>query len=225
MNTAYVFYNDPEGQLERIEVPDHPLTIGSHEICGLVLSGKSVGPIHVAVERGPDGARVRRLSRVKNVTLNGDKIDAEMADSGAEIGLGNVALRYVDAPAVSPKMLNIKVSRGEDEIQVDLPVAGSVIVVGRIRGDILIDDDVVSGEHLEIENFGSGLRWVRDLGSTNGTELNGQPLSGVRQPLEDGAVITIGGVTLEIRDGGDTPEEVTDIVQRNITFVKDSARA
>ena len=54
-----------------------------------------------------------------------------------------------------------------------------------------VDDGRVSRQHLEIVAKPDGL-YARDLGSANGTWLNGRQLRGEPARLEDGAEIQIG---------------------------------
>lgn len=56
---------------------------------------------------------------------------------------------------------------------------------------ICIDDSRVSRYHAVIEERGDGF-YLDDLGSSNGTTVNGEPVS-ARRRLEDGDVISIGG--------------------------------
>jgi hypothetical protein len=63
-------------------------------------------------------------------------------------------------------------------------------VIGRgSDADITVDDTGISRRHVEIAWDGRRAE-ARDLGSTNGSKLNGQPLS--RSVLEPGDVITLG---------------------------------
>lgn len=76
-------------------------------------------------------------------------------------------------------------------------VLGPASTVGR-RSDctVEIDEPFVSAEHAElIHEHGSW--WVRDLGSTNGTFVNGQP---VRVPtgIQTGDVVQFGRVKLQL---------------------------
>jgi len=223
--SGYFLWSNSEGELNRTEVGEQPLTIGTRSLCGVVIDIEAVGPIHAAIEREQNGCRLRRLSRVRSVGVNGRPVEEHRLSHGDKVALGTYEGRFVSAVTVAPRMLRLVLTRGEDEIRVDLPVAGSITVIGRLEGDVLVDDPGVSSRHLEIENFGHGLRFVRDLGSTNGTELNGKPLSTSRRPLEDGDVLTIGRVKIEVRDGGKTPESATAVVQRTVIFVPDTARA
>jgi hypothetical protein len=77
-----------------------------------------------------------------------------------------------------------------------VPVTGDRVVVGRSREcDVRVDDGNVSRRHFELgRSEGSG--WtVVDLGSTNGTEVNGRRITR-RTPLDDGDRIAIGGTEL-----------------------------
>jgi len=58
------------------------------------------------------------------------------------------------------------------------------------RVDIRLEDSFASSRHLQLQPHGD-VMVVEDLGSTNGTYLNGQPLSGP-QPLHPGDRIRIG---------------------------------
>lgn len=91
----------------------------------------------------------------------------------------------------------IAVERGPRELRgVKLPVNGP-LVVGRSPGsDIVINADYVSGRHARFALFSEALV-VEDMGSTNGTLVNGQRIA-APTTLEPGALVSIGDVTLRI---------------------------
>ena len=66
----------------------------------------------------------------------------------------------------------------------------SAVTLGRGDVEIRLEDPFASGRHARIERQGSVLV-VEDLGSTNGTYLNDEPLRGI-QPLHHGDRIRIG---------------------------------
>lgn len=73
--------------------------------------------------------------------------------------------------------------------------------IGREDGvDVLLDDPKVSRRHATVE-FGDGRVLLTDAGSTNGTWLNEQRLSGLAE-LRDGDRIRLGQVELRFFDPG-----------------------
>mgnify|MGYP003863586193 CR=1 FL=1 len=78
------------------------------------------------------------------------------------------------------------------------PLGGERVVIGRAgAGDLVIDDPHVSREHAEVI-FEEGAYALADLGSTNGTYINGRRVSG-KQPLRDGDVVRVGETCLRFR--------------------------
>lgn len=70
------------------------------------------------------------------------------------------------------------------------PILKGRTVIGRgSEADVTLDDSGASRRHAEVQWDGSRAR-VRDLGSTNGTQVNGAPVS--EAVLEPDSVITIG---------------------------------
>jgi ABC transport system ATP-binding/permease protein len=79
------------------------------------------------------------------------------------------------------------------------PLTGAM-VVGRIAGvDLRVDDDSVSRRHAEVEIRGSEVV-LRDLGSANGTTVNGTPIS-EDTPLSAGDIIQFGLVEMMYENG------------------------
>src|SRR5262245_42109041 len=77
-----------------------------------------------------------------------------------------------------------------------VPLTADRVVIGRSREcDIRVDDGNVSRRHVEVVREGASDWLVVDLGSTNGTEVNGRKVQR-RTGLEDGDRITIGSTEL-----------------------------
>ena len=77
-----------------------------------------------------------------------------------------------------------------------VPLTAERVVIGRSREcDIRVDDGNVSRRHVELVREGPSEWVVVDLGSTNGTELNGRKVQR-RTALDDGDRITIGSTEL-----------------------------
>ncbi|MBI3647785.1 MAG: DUF3662 domain-containing protein [Actinobacteria bacterium] len=78
-------------------------------------------------------------------------------------------------------------------------LAGRVVTIGRLpECDVVLKDAGASRRHAQIRDEGAAHR-ITDLGSTNGTQLNGQPVQS--RELADGDRITIGTTVLEFRAG------------------------
>jgi pSer/pThr/pTyr-binding forkhead associated (FHA) protein len=69
-------------------------------------------------------------------------------------------------------------------------------IIGRVDAGVLLDDDEVSRYHAIVRVREDGAD-ITDLGSTNGTFVDGRRLSG-RAALADGAVIRVGQTELQV---------------------------
>jgi hypothetical protein len=76
------------------------------------------------------------------------------------------------------------------------------VTLGRLpECELAVADSNVSRRHAEVRR-GTDSKWlVADLGSTNGTKVNGAKISGPR-PLEDGDEITVGSTTVRFEASG-----------------------
>ena len=78
-----------------------------------------------------------------------------------------------------------------------VPLDKEMVTVGRLpESDVTIQDKGVSRRHAHIRTK-DGRSTLTDLGSTNGTKLNGQQVQS--RPLSDGDRITVGTTVIEYR--------------------------
>jgi len=78
-----------------------------------------------------------------------------------------------------------------------IPLTPAGILVGRNpECSLVLDDDYASGRHLRLF-LRDGRWWAEDLGSTNGTFLDGAKLT-TAQPVGVGSVVRIGRTALEL---------------------------
>ena len=87
-----------------------------------------------------------------------------------------------------PRLLVERAPGHESGVAYDIPESGATL--GRGDVEIQIEDPFASSRHARITRQGYVLM-IEDLGSTNGTYLNEEPLSGP-QPLHPGDRIRIG---------------------------------
>jgi len=80
-----------------------------------------------------------------------------------------------------------------------VPLGGGPVLIGRATdATVRVGDSSVSRRHAEVRPSGDGWMLV-DLGSTNGTRINGVPITEHR--LEDGDTIAVGDATLRYEAG------------------------
>jgi pSer/pThr/pTyr-binding forkhead associated (FHA) protein len=86
----------------------------------------------------------------------------------------------------------------------EVPLSKERMTIGRrSHNDVVIDNLAVSGEHAVVFKAGDDV-YLEDLGSTNGTTVNGQPIK--RHLLQGGDFIEIGKYRLKyVAEGGDEP--------------------
>ncbi len=93
---------------------------------------------------------------------------------------------------------------------------GAQVVIGRIApADLILDDNYVSSQHACISSLGS-IYQLEDLGSINGTFLNGQELSG-GQALRNNDLIEIGNFQLRFLTVGQSQQAAV-VPPRNDTI-------
>jgi pSer/pThr/pTyr-binding forkhead associated (FHA) protein len=96
-----------------------------------------------------------------------------------------------EPPAPSgPVIALLKMSKGTGS---DIPVTEETVTIGRKAGNtIVLSDSYISGKHAEITTDNTGT-YLTDVGSTNGTVVNGQKLAAhEKQLLLDGDEVQLG---------------------------------
>jgi len=113
--------------------------------------------------------------------------------------------RTVAQPRPNVRPIN-EIPKAPPQKQAILEVAGQrfalnhhSVVLGRSAStDIPVDDSGVSRQHIRVETRGKTNFVVSDLGSTNGTYVDGKKIS-AETPIFDGSVITIGQTKIVFR--------------------------
>ncbi|MFF9852374.1 FHA domain-containing protein [Streptomyces litmocidini] len=95
------------------------------------------------------------------------------------------------------------------------PLPAHTVRIGRAPdNDVVVADLVVSRRHAELRAHPDGTYWIHDLGSHNGTFLNGAPVVDARVTAEDivgigrSAFCLIGGQLVEFTDTGEVSLDV-----------------
>ncbi len=96
------------------------------------------------------------------------------------------------------------------------PIRPGANVIGR-EGDIEITDGRISRRHAQVTST-NGVLTLEDLGSTNGTSLDGTKLTqGEKRTLQGGETLSIGGVELRLSMPGELGGNATAVISSNKT--------
>ena len=150
-----------------------------------------VGPVRVRFENAPDLAV--GMFRIRSGVIRGSTVE------GGEIRqpTSDVPPARPGAFGGKPRLLVTSSADGGGGPQRSYEISTPVTLLGRGTDcDLRLVDPGVSRHHAEIRIEGPEIVLV-DLGSTNGTFVNGQPIR--RVTLGDGARISLGRTTLVFR--------------------------
>ena len=121
------------------------------------------------------------------------------------------------------RALYMKLTVIEDGIRTELELALPVISIGRaLDNDIRLSNTLVSRHHTRVEAQ-NGQAWVIDLGSANGTAVNGEKVA--RRLLSPGDKIQVGGTVLIVEpdDFGTTERDAREALPEDYEPAPDSA--
>lgn len=91
------------------------------------------------------------------------------------------------------------VVRGPDNVERVIELVGSLTVGRAPDGDLVLEDQNVSRRHAVLQRGIDDVFTVSDLGSANGTRVNGRPLEMPRR-LRHGDIVSVGSATLTFQE-------------------------
>ena len=167
---------------------------------------------------------VEDLGSSNGTLVNGRKVSKFELQDGDVISVGSVSIRFLDA-GVEEAAPSVDDAWGDDEISLEeevflilgnadrrgeiVKVTGDLLTIGRKpRNGLVLSDASVSGDHAELRKK-NGTWTVKDLGSSNGTFVNGDPV--IDAELASGCVISFGSIRATFgvgssKDFGPPPE-------------------
>ncbi len=105
---------------------------------------------------------------------------------GGALGGGNAGPSPTGTTSVGPQLVIQEPGQADRPV----PLTKPVVTIGRDPGnDVVVHHPAVSRRHAQLERRGNDY-WITDLGSTNGTSVNGQRVQS--QVLRDGNIIRFG---------------------------------
>jgi len=159
---------------DRVPISNH-MTVGRHLDNDVLLAGEDVLDYHLRIEmtdRGPQAVPLAEAS----LRVNGRDLASEVGlMPGDRLDIGQSQME-VDVELVHPPEADrwsLHGSRNGGVRTLD-----GVCRVGRGEdNDLELQDDHVSRHHAELATH-AGIVWLRDLGSSNGTYVNGERITG-----------------------------------------------
>ncbi len=192
--------SDAHGR-SRVEV-GAALGVGRHPTNGLVLAHDGVSRHHAVLERDERGWWVRDLgskngTKVNDVTVEG----RQRLRPGDRLRFGGGTTWQVGlAEPQEPQAVTTASGSGGiarlvlEEVEGPRRVRFSrLLTIGRDPGNgLVLDNERISAHHAVIERRGRGF-FLRDLGSRNGTSVDGRRVKGWRA-LGEGSRVQLGGM-------------------------------
>ncbi len=210
---------DLDDLLDKIEADKKSTLITAHQPGNLIMiryqGGKAVSCYHGHSENQPAESDIREEFLVKVYTLSSRRpfeinlftdLMATHADDARPIPLdfyGTISSFYL----VQPPRLVVKLKNRPIKTY---PFTGKEITIGRLtQNDIVIDNLSVSRKHAIISSTKNGYI-LCDLGSKNGTFLNGKPVE--KAELKNNDIITIGKykIVFHVPSSDESPVEDLD---------------
>ena len=211
-----------EGVGRRFELAGTSASIGRDPQAEACIEDPAVSFVHAQVTAYGDGRYLRDLGSRNGTWVNGRLVttphrlrDGDVVHVGdtdltfrAEAATGDDAPPAFGSapppgpgPAGSPR-LRLRVESGAS-VGLTFELTGPEVAVGRDPGaEVALAEPTVSWRHLRLTAH--GVAWtLMDLGSTNGTLVNGRPVEPEREiPIDPGAELRLGGVALRFEEAG-----------------------
>jgi hypothetical protein len=149
-------------------------------------------------ERALDGCLTLDTFAQRVQAAYGAKTEGELAELVADLPGGDSEAKLTRLRDAVSRLWRRPELAPAVEIEVLLPRDAEAVTLGRSHDcDVVVGEETVSRFHAELRH-GDGDEWtIRDLGSTNGTWLNGSPVREAR--VFRGDVLRLGGLRLELR--------------------------
>jgi ABC-type multidrug transport system ATPase subunit len=169
----------------RVALRESPMSIGAAAECDVVVSAAWVGAHHARFEVIA-GAHHVIAEQGARVLLAGAEVRDAVLHDGDELhladGASGATLRLVYVNPLARRIAAVQ--------HFATPPGTALLTIGRVGADILLDQPLVSRHHADLV-WQDDHHELRDLGSANGTWVNGVRVHGARR-LAPGDVVQIG---------------------------------
>src|SRR4051812_47825060 len=188
---------------------DGPLLIGrsAPDEEGRLGGDGEISRLHGRIARDPDGnLTVEDFGSSNGTFVNDERVDGvRTLRAGDEIRMGATMLEVTGAEAAPDAGDELVITGGAGQGR-RLVVVDELVLGRSVDGDgRLAEDRELSRRHARIGRDAGARLTIEDLGSANGTFVNGKAIAGP-QVLEPGDVVRLGTTTLELPGQAPPPE-------------------
>jgi pSer/pThr/pTyr-binding forkhead associated (FHA) protein len=176
-----------EKKRKPVELNRSRVTIGRDKSNSMVLTDEGISGFHAEIHMDEGNIFIMDLNSTNGTKVNGEKITTRLpVEVWDVIEFDKVKLEIVDPakrrPTVERESVTKKAMENAWALQGisgtmagnNFPI-GKAMIVGREACDIIIDDAMISSRHAKLE-LDDQILSVKDLGSTNGTFVNGKQI-------------------------------------------------
>jgi ABC-type multidrug transport system ATPase subunit/pSer/pThr/pTyr-binding forkhead associated (FHA) protein len=211
-------YQGERGTSKERTLDKKEILIGRLPNCDIVLGDQEVAHVHARLSLEPDGIFLTDLGSTSGTWRDGVRIPDQQRTAlslGQAFSIAGTAFFLEEAAAEEAPSLpglmpaspgfQLFLQRGDAPVW-EVPFNAPELVLGRAPDcGLVLDDREISRHHARLQAGPDGL-WLVDLGSTNGTQVDGHPLL-PRKPtlLHPGQTIGLGPFCLKIQEAGGPP--------------------
>ena len=199
-----LYVADSTNQFNRAYPLEKPqMTLGRDDSCDITVPLNIVSRLHATLYQVGADYKIVDNNSSNHLFVNGQQVQEAILREGQTVVIGRVEDRGYTVG------LTFRRVSAENEAPAAFPPIDlrniTTLTLGRDpqpANDVQLDHPVVSAKHLRFARNVQGEITVEDLGSTNGTLLNGDALKPRRPvPLRDGVLLKVGPYRIEFRNG------------------------
>ena len=189
----------PDGEISHLELGTNPILIGREGNVDILLTGPEVSRKHARIVSMQGEYVLEDLGSANGTSLNGQPVTRPTTlKNQYQIKIADYTLTMecesndLPSPALVGQSSPVQTRRS----------AARRIGLGRVEGNALvIADSSISRKHAQLIVSAQSIE-VIDLGSSNGTRVNGQPVN--QQTLNLGDTVQFGNVVFKLSTEGDS---------------------
>lgn len=195
-------------EIEAAALDDHPVTIGRDKTCDWCTAGVdgTISSRHAELFRKRGSVWIRDLGSRNGMQIGGERVKERRMRFGDAVKLGACRVVFERPHRVNEAngsaYHRLEQTNGPEAGRIFELIGGADIVIGSDPGNpIFIPDTLVSRHHAKLSFKKDGSCWVSDMGSRNGTSVNGVPMAKEKERLlRDGDVVSVAYVEFKFLD-------------------------